>query len=115
MNFSERYKRCKEAIKEISSQTPHRVFIALVSILLAGLLMAGPITILANCFIFNDYMSFCLIGILICIFFIIFLSRVFYYQTITKKQVEDMACFYAMDAILCAVALCVGVFIGLFI
>ena len=115
MTFSERLKTCKEQIKEISSQTPNLLWIAISSILLATLLMAGPLTIFINCFIFNDYMLFCLGGILVSVFLIIFLSRVFYYKTITKKQVEDMACFYAMDAIVCAIALCIGIFIGLFI
>ena len=114
-NFSERYKICKEQVKELSKQTPNRIWIALASILLAILIVAGPITIFVNCFIFNDYVSFCLIGILVSIFFLIFLSRVFYYQTITKKQVENMGSFYAMDALVCAIALCIGIFIGLFI
>lgn len=114
-SFSERYKNCKEQVKEMSSQTPHRLGIALLSIALAILLMMGPIVIFVNCFIFNDYMLLCLIGILISVFFIIFLSRVFYYKTITKKQVPDMVCFYAMDALVCALALFVGIFIGLFI
>ena len=114
-NFSERYRACKEQVKEISRQTPQRVGIALVSIALAILLMMGPIVVFVNCFIFSDLMSSCLIGILISVFFIIFLSRVFYYKTITKKQVPDMSCFYLMDALICALALCVGIFIGLFI
>ena len=40
-NFSERYRACKEQVKEISRQTPQRVGIALVSIALAILLMDG--------------------------------------------------------------------------
>ena len=114
-NFSERYRACKEQVKEISRQTPQRVGIALVSIALAILLMMGPIVVFVNCFIFSDLMSLCLIGILISVFFIIFFSLVFYYKTITKKQVPDMSCFYLMDALICALALCVGIFIGLFI
>lgn len=114
-NFSERYKACKESVKELALQTPHRLWIALMSIGLSVLLMVGPIVIFVNCFIFNDYMGLCLIGILVCVFFIIFLSRVFYYKTITQKQVPDMSCFYAVDALVCALAMFVGIFIGLFI
>ncbi len=51
-NFSERYRACKEQVKEISRQTPQRVGIALVSIALAILLMMGPIVVFVNCFIF---------------------------------------------------------------
>lgn len=115
LSFQERYMACKAAVKEMSSQTPQKIWIGLASTLLSILVMLGPIVILINCFIFNDYMNLVLIGILICLYFIIFLSRIFYYKTITKKQVEDMHIFYLVDALICAILLCVGIFIGLFI
>lgn len=115
LNFQERYRACKEAVKELSRQTKNKIWIGLSSVLLALLIMIGPIVVLVNCFIFNDYMNLVLIGIIICLYFVLFLSRVFYYMTITKKQVEDMRTFYLVDAGVCAIALCVAVFIGLFI
>ncbi|MDE7214105.1 MAG: hypothetical protein K2N42_05955, partial [Anaeroplasmataceae bacterium] len=71
--------------------------------------------VLINCFIFTDYLNLILIGLVLCLYLIIFLSRIFYYKTITKKQVEDMRCFYLVDAGVCAIVLCVGLFLGLFI
>ena len=115
LSFQERYRACKDAVKELSKQTEHKIWIGLASVLLAILVMIGPIVVLVNCFIFNDYMNLVLIGLIICVYFIIFFSRIFYYITITKKQVEDMKCFYLVDAVVCALALCVGIFIGLFI
>ncbi|MDE6656134.1 MAG: hypothetical protein K2J85_03995 [Anaeroplasmataceae bacterium] len=115
LSLTERYKDCKEEIKELSKQTPHKIWIALASIALSILIMVGPITVLINCFIFNDYFSLVLIGLILCVYGIILLSRIFYYLTITKKQVADMHIFYLMDAGICAIALCIGLFIALFI
>lgn len=114
-SFRERLMTCKETIKEMSIQTPHKVWIGLASVLLSILLMTGPIVILANCFIFNDFMNLVLIGILVCVYCIILFSRIFYYKTITKKQVKDMHIFYLTDAGTCAIALCFGILIGIFI
>ncbi|MDE6407537.1 MAG: hypothetical protein K2K48_04625 [Anaeroplasmataceae bacterium] len=115
LSFQERYRACKDAVRELSSQTPNKIWIALASILLSILIMVGPIVVLVNCFIFNDLMNLVLIGIILCVYCIILLSRIFYYKTITKKQVEDMHIFYLVDAGVCAIVLCVGIFIGLFI
>lgn len=115
LNFSERYRACKEAIREMSLNTPHKIWIALASIALSVLIGIGPIILLVNCFIFNDYMNLVLIGILFFVYLIIYFSRVFYYKTITKKQIEDMKIFYLADAGICAIGLCIGIFIGLFI
>ena len=114
-NFMERYKECKAEIFEISKETPNKLWIGLASVGLAGLVLLGPIVLLANCFIFNDYMHLVLIGIVVCIYFIIFLSRVFYYKTITKKQVADMKIFYLVDSLVCLLGLVVGAVIGIFI
>ncbi|MDE7264295.1 MAG: hypothetical protein K2N64_06510 [Anaeroplasmataceae bacterium] len=115
LSFSERYRACKESIKEMSIHTEHKIWIALASIALAAFIGIGPIILLVNCFIFNDYLNLVLIGIVCFIYLIIYFSRVFYYKTITKKQVEDMKIFYLVDAGVCAIGLCVGIFVGLFI
>ena len=112
LSFQERYRACKEDVKELSRQTPNKIWIGLASVVLAVFIMVGPIVVLVNCFIFNDYLNLVLIGIILCLYFIILLSRIFYYKTITKKQVEDMHLFYLVDAGICAIALCVGIFIG---
>ncbi|MDE7161840.1 MAG: hypothetical protein K2N65_03665 [Anaeroplasmataceae bacterium] len=114
-NFMERYKACKAAIFEMSSQTSNKIWIGIASVGLAILVMLGPIVLLANCFIFNDYMNLVLIGLVLCFYFIIYLSRVFYYKTITKKQVADMKIFYLVDSLICLIGLVVGVGIGIFI
>ncbi|MDE6660462.1 MAG: hypothetical protein K2J93_01395 [Anaeroplasmataceae bacterium] len=115
LTFQERYRACKDQIKELSLQTPNKIWIGLASVFLSILIMVGPIAVLINCFIFNDYLNLILIGLVLCLYLIIFLSRIFYYKTITKKQVEDMKCFYLVDAGVCAIVLCVGLFLGLFI
>ena len=114
-SFQERYRACKDEIKELSKQTPNKIWIGIASTLLSIFIMSGPIVILINCIIFNDLLNFIVIGFLLCLYLILFLSRVFYYKTITKKQVPDMYTFYLVDAGICALILCVGLFIGLFI
>ncbi|MDE6584459.1 MAG: hypothetical protein K2K15_03565 [Anaeroplasmataceae bacterium] len=114
-NFSERYRECKEQIKDISAATPNKIWIALASILLSGLLVAGPITLLINCIMFISLYSLILIGILICGYLGLFLARVFYYKTITNGRVENMKTFYTVDAGVCALIIFACVFILLFI
>lgn len=114
-NFMNRYKACKIAIQELTKQTTNKIWIGLASVGLAILVMMGPIVLLGNCFIFNDYFTLVLVGLAVCIYLIVFLSRVFYYKTITKKQVQDMHVFYLVDSLVCLIGLLVGILIGLFI
>lgn len=114
-DLTNRYRICKSSIQEMSRQTPNKIWIGLVSVALATLLMLGPIVLLANCFIFNDYFTLVIVGFAVCLYFIIFLSRVFYYKTITKKQVKDMHIFYLFDSLVCLVGLLLGIGIGIFI
>nr|MDE7106096.1 hypothetical protein [Anaeroplasmataceae bacterium] len=67
LNFQERYRVCKDAVKELSRQTKNKIWIGLASVLLALLVMVGPIVVLVNCFIFNDFMNLVLIGIILCL------------------------------------------------
>ena len=114
-NFMDRYKECKAAIYEISKQMTNKLWIGIASVLLAILIMLGPIVLLINCFIFNDSFNMILAGLVVCVYFIIYLSRVFYYKTITQKQVEDMKIFYLVDSLICLIGLVLGVLIGIFI
>lgn len=114
-NIMERYSNCKMEIKELSDNTNNKIWIALSSFLLSLLIVSGIVTLLINCLIFNDYIVLILVGLGICLYLVVILSRFFYYKTITKKQVKDMHIFYLVDSIIWAIAILVGVFIGLFI
>lgn len=114
-NIIERYNNCKLRIKEISSQTNNKLWIGISSFLLALLIISGPVVVLINCFIFNDYLNLILIGLGFCLYLVVILSRFFYYKTITKKEVEDIHIFYLLDSFIWFIAVIVGIFIGLFI
>lgn len=114
-NIMERYNNCKLKIKEISSQTNNKLWIGISAFLLSLLIVSGPIVVLINCFIFNDYLNLILIGLGFCLYLIVILSRFFYFKTITKKDVCDMHIFYLIDSLIWFIAVIVGIFIGFFI
>ncbi len=114
-NIMERYNNCKSNIKEISSQTSNKFWIGVSAFLLSLLIISGPVVVLINCFIFNDYINLVLIGLGFCIYLVVILSRFFYFKTITKKEVSDMYIFYLIDSFIWFIVVIIGIFIGLFI
>ncbi len=100
-NFMDRYKEIKEEIHQYALEEKNKFLLGLVSFLLSLLIVVGPITLPINCFIFNDFFLLIILGLGVCFFVLLFLTRFFYYQGITQKRVNDMHVFYLMEALVC--------------
>lgn len=98
-NAYQKFLDVKKQIAEIKISTKDTVLYLIFSILASLLLFCGPIAVLINCLIFVDYQTLIFIGLGICIFGVLFFSRFFYYEGITKKQIENMKYFYLFDSI----------------
>ncbi|MDE6945971.1 MAG: hypothetical protein K2P14_02180 [Anaeroplasmataceae bacterium] len=114
-NIMDRYNEIKKELLEFSKEIPNKLGLGLMSAILAALIMMGPIVLLINCFIFNDYLFLIIIGLFVCLYFIILLGRIFYYQSIAKKRVQGMHIFYLVDGFVYFLVVLACFFIFLFI
>lgn len=96
-NFYEKYKEKREMITELNHSLKYSFATALFAFLLALVIVIGPITLLCNLFIFYDLINYIIIGLIICFFFLIYLSRIFYFQGLAKKECGSLKIIYIFE------------------
>lgn len=92
------YNEKRAALKEVAKKRENRFSCGLMATLWAIVIMAGPLVVLGNCIIFNDFMYLVIIGFVASIFVIVYLARVFYFLSINQKEVDQLGVFFAVDA-----------------
>ncbi len=97
-NAFELYNQTRVALKEKARNNPNVLYYIIVSFLWALAIVIGPIIVLSNCFIYNDYIMLVFAGFAVCLVALIYLTRVFYFQCLSKHEVPHMASFYLVDA-----------------
>ncbi len=105
-SFSERYKQVKAEITNLNKPFKDSLIALAVGLALATILLLGPITLLINCFIFVDYIAWIIRGLAVCLFFLLFLTKVFYYIILTQGQVKNMGIIYSMEALIIFIIIC---------
>ncbi len=91
------YNEKRAALKEVAKKRENRFSCGLMATLWAIIIMIGPLIVLGNCFIFNDFIYLILIGFVASIFVIAYLARVFYFLSISQKEVDHLGIFFAVD------------------
>lgn len=99
----------------ISGKNVNKRNIIIMSLIYAICIMIGPIVVLINCFIFNDYISLVLAGLILCLWLIYYLTRIFYFLGLSKGRVKNIGYFFLKDGIAVLLMYLISVFIFLFI
>lgn len=94
------YQNVRKSLREVSEKRENNPITGLVSTILAIIIMIGPMVVLGNCIIFNDFMILVLIGFIACIMLIVYLSRVFYFLAISQKEVKHLGTFFAVEGMI---------------
>lgn len=97
-NAFELYHQTRVILKEKARNNPNYFYYIIVSFLWALAIVIGPVIVLANCFIFNDYLMLVMSGFAFCLVELIFLTRVFYFQCLSQHEIPHMASFHLIDA-----------------
>ena len=103
MNNKSLFIRYREKIEEINNldySIYYRIGTGLLSFIMALIVVLGPVTILINAYIFYDLIPLVFLGLSLCLYVLIFLTRVFYFQGITKKECGSLKDIYIVEALL---------------
>ncbi|MDE5714860.1 MAG: hypothetical protein K2I42_01885 [Anaeroplasmataceae bacterium] len=90
----EQQAKIRAELRELRKEVKNPFIIALFSFLLALLIFSGPIVILVNCLIFNDFRFLISYALDFCIFGIIYLTVVFNSNFIADKKVQGMGIYH---------------------
>ena len=77
-----------EAIDALNISNKEKIKTGATAFVFSLLIVLGPIVMLANCFIFYDYIPYVIVGIGVCVYLLMFLTSYFYLQGITKNEVS---------------------------
>lgn len=98
-NLLTKYREVKENLSQYKLSVKDSIILGLFSFLLAVIILCGPIAFIINCTIFIEYQTLLLLGLAVCLYFLIFLSRIFYFMGISKGRIENMKSFFIVEAL----------------
>lgn len=94
------YNEARRDLKEVARTRSNLLLNGFVSFLWALLIVIGPVIVLGNCFIFNDFIGLVLVGFVVCLMLLIYLTRVFYFQSVSQGSVKNMMFFHLVDGMI---------------
>lgn len=94
------YNETRRDLKNVAKTRSNLILNGFVSFFWALLIVIGPVIVLGNCFIFNDFLGLVLVGLVVCLMLLIYLTRVFYFQSVSQGSVHNMAIFHMVDGMI---------------
>lgn len=95
----EKYKEKREMIYNINHPLKEMIMTGIASFIIALVVVMGPIALLCNLFIFYDAINYVIIGLVLCFFILIYLTRIFYFQGLSKKECGSLKEIYIFELI----------------
>lgn len=105
-----RYKEKMLEVNELDRSLKDIILTGITALILAFLVVCGPTVLLINTYMFYDLIPLVILGITICAYVLIYLTRVFYLKGITKNECGSLKDVYAVEALIV-----LGIVVALFV
>lgn len=95
-----RYKEKMFQINSIDRSLKEIILTGIMSFIMSFLIICGPTTLLINIYMFYDLILLVVLGITICVYFLIYLTRIFYLKGLTKNECGSLKDVYLVEALI---------------